>query len=53
MGGGWVGWSLSGREEDPLTIPPAPADVGTEDSGGDDDERDEYVQRILDELGEG
>ena len=46
LGGGWVAWSLRGREEDPLTLPP-------EGGSGEPVEKDEYVQRILDELGEG
>ncbi len=45
LGGGWVAWSLRGRDEDPLTIPP-------EGGAGEPVEKDEYVQRILDELGD-
>jgi len=45
LGGGWVAWSLRGREEDPLTLPP-------EGAAGEPADKDEYVQRILAELGD-
>lgn len=53
LGAGWVVWSLRGREEDPLTLPPPKtASAGGDAASDAPADQDEYVQRILNELGE-